>query len=309
MEIGLVSNKILRCISVKTAPEAEDLVSEVVSRTFDAATATWHDLETQESTVSAYVELTREKLIALKRILRAKLKSLSRLEHDVGSLKISARRLKPDDWSKSWKRHFKPIEIGNTLLLKPSWSKRKPRAGAAVLILDPGLSFGTGQHPTTRFCLETLASARTPGSAQSFLDIGTGTGVLAIAAEKLGYVPVKGFDFDPVAIRVARENASENGCEISQFAIQDLLGLPIQSNENYDVICANLIYDVLLEGQKQIINRLKESGILVLAGILTTQFQVISRSYESTGMCLVQKTENGEWTSGSFRFDDQPSSC
>ena len=137
--------------------------------------------------------------------------------------------MRREDWAESWKRHFKPIEIGDALLVKPSWSKRRPRKNQAVVILDPGLSFGTGQHPTTAFCLreivrlklakergrlarefKTRHHADEPSALQSFLDIGTGSGILAIAAAKLGYQPVHAFDFDAEAVRIARANARAN---------------------------------------------------------------------------------------------------
>lgn len=300
-----MSEQTLRCISVSTTLEAEDAICEILFQIFEASAAIWHNLETKVSTISVYAELAQEVLAERKQKLRTRLRELEGFGLNPGSLKISARKVKPEDWSESWKRHFKPIEIGDKLLIKPSWSRRKPQKGAAVVILDPGLSFGTGQHPTTSFCLEELASARAKATPQSFLDIGTGTGVLAIAAEKLGYEPVTGFDFDPVAVRVAKENGDVNRCGIAQFKEQDLLKLAVQTKEKHDVICANLIYDILLEGQKRIVNRLKNSGVLILAGILTTQFPQILQSYESIGMKLIRKKELGEWTSGSFRFDAQ----
>ena len=117
------------------------------------------------------------------------------------------------DWAESWKRHFQPIEIGDRLLIKPSWSKRRARKNQAVVVLDPGLSFGTGQHPTTEFCLSELVRCGKKKAARSFLDIGTGSGILAITAAKLGYSPVHAFDFDPEAVRTARSNASANGVQ------------------------------------------------------------------------------------------------
>ena len=106
----------------------------------------------------------------------------------IGAGKIEIAKVKREDWAESWKRHFHPIEIGKTLLVKPSWSKKRPAKNQAVVILDPGLSFGTGQHPTTSFCLHQIARGRKNGTPRpSFLDIGTGSGILAIAAAKLGY--------------------------------------------------------------------------------------------------------------------------
>ena len=129
----------------------------------------------------------------------------------MGAGKIVTRRVAREDWSESWKRHFKALEIGPTLLVKPGWVRRRARKGQAVVVLDPGLSFGTGNHPTTEYCLRALAAGRRDGERQSFWDVGTGSGILAIAAAKLGYAPVVAMDFDAEAVRVARENARRNG--------------------------------------------------------------------------------------------------
>jgi ribosomal protein L11 methyltransferase len=297
-----VITRTLRCISVITHPEAEEAVSEALFRLFGTGAVIWHNLETGESRVSVYVELAQEDLTKKRRELRAELKEFSKFGLQTGSLKTTAHRVKPEDWAESWKRHFKPIEIGDDLLIKPSWSKRKPRAGAKVIILDPGLSFGTGQHPTTSYCLEQLATARVHDRHQSFLDIGIGTGVLAIAAAKLGYEPVQGFDFDPVAVRIANENADLNLCSSIELWEQDLMKLPVRSKEKFDVICANLIYDVLIAGQQRIINRLNKNGRLILAGILSAQFAQVTGSYRTAGLRLMKSNTEGEWTSGTLQF-------
>lgn len=298
-----MSDKTLRCVSVTTLPEAEEAVGEILFNLFDSSAVTWHNLDSGESTVSVYVELSQRNVIADRRSLRNQLKRLPEFGLATGSLRITARKVKPEDWAESWKRHFKPIEIGDSLLIKPSWSKRKPRAGAKVVILDPGLSFGTGQHPTTSFCLEQLAAAKHIDDRQSFLDIGTGTGVLAIAAAKLGYQPVQAFDFDPIAVRIAQENSDLNDCSEIEYSEQDLLKLPVRSKQKFDVICANLMYDVLIAGQKRIINRLAPNGRLIVAGILTTQFSMVVESYRNAGMQLVKSGCKGEWTSGTLLFD------
>jgi ribosomal protein L11 methyltransferase len=207
------------------------------------------------------------------------------------------------DWAESWKRHFKPIEFGAALLVKPSWSKRRPRKNQAVVVLDPGLSFGTGQHPTTAFCLEQLVTFRQKEQSQSFLDLGTGSGILSIAAAKLGYAPVHAIDFDPAAIRVANANARQNGVfKQLQLDRQDVAKLPQSSRQKYDVICANLISNLLLTEQKRILNYLRRNGALVLAGILKVEFASIRTAYEKAGLRLVGHRVEREWQSGAFVF-------
>jgi ribosomal protein L11 methyltransferase len=218
----------------------------------------------------------------------------------MGSGRIIVKTLPRENWAESWKRHFKPMAIGNSLLVKPSWSRQPPRAGQKVIVLDPGLSFGTGQHPTTGFCLRQLARSRS-GQAQSFLDIGTGSGILAIAAARLGYDPVEAFDFDPESVRVARANARQNRVagQLRLFE-QDLTRLPSQPERQFDFICANLISTLLLQEKKRIVNRLKSGGVLVLAGILKSEFCSVQTTYEKLGLKFFAGRSEKEWRSGAF---------
>ena len=172
-----------------------------------------------------------------------------------------------------------------------------------VVVLDPGLSFGTGQHPTTEFCLKQLVAERRAGEAQSFLDIGTGSGILAIAAAKLGYHPVRAFDFDRAAVRVARDNARRNHV-LNHITVvhADLTRASLDSRARYDFVCANLTADLLLSARDRILKRLQPRGRLVLAGILRTQFAPVARSYGTAGLKLLSAEASREWKSGLFAF-------
>ncbi len=170
-----------------------------------------------------------------------------------------------------------------------------------MVILDPGLSFGTGHHPTTAFCLEQLSTARRSELSQSLLDVGSGSGILSISAAKLGYAPVEGFDFDPDAVRVAQENAKINGVA-PILTRRDLTREPIRSLRRFDVVCANLMYDLLIQERKRILNRVAPGGLLVLAGILQEQFPAVRQAFEQEGWKLVAQRLAGEWRSGAFRF-------
>jgi len=200
------------------------------------------------------------------------------------------------------KKHFPPVEIGGALLLKPSWSRRKPRPGQLELVLDPGLSFGTGHHATTGFCLRQLVKHRPRSEPRSLLDIGMGSGILAIAGAKLGYAPVEAFDFDPESLRVARANAVINGvAESVRLRRQDLGRLPLACRQRYDLVCANLEFDLLVRETRRILNRLKRGGVLVLAGILDRQFAAVRSTYEKSGLVMMASRGQGEWRSGAFR--------
>jgi ribosomal protein L11 methyltransferase len=252
---------------------------------------------------------------------------------DIGSGRIRIQNIPHQDWAESWKRHFKPIEIGHALLIQPSWNKRRPLADQAVVVLDPGLSFGTGHHPTTEFCLRELVAGRGRGQRpsrsmtrdeqqiessdaqttnrarrlmlrlqpRSFLDIGTGSGILAIAAAKLGYRPVHAFDFDPDVLRVARANASANGVSSKiRITRADVTNPPRRLLDNYDVVCANLISTLLIAECRTIAGLVKRAGLLVLAGILKSEFHEVQTAYEPLGFRLVASKTEKEWRSGTF---------
>lgn len=238
--------------------------------------------------------------------LIAGLKTIKAIGLNIGSGKIRVRRVKREDWAESWKKHFQPIEIGAQLLIKPSWIKRKPWKNQAVVVLDPGLSFGTGNHPTTAFCLRELAKGRKPGTPQSFWDVGTGSGILAIAAAKLGYAPVRAMDFDAEAVRIARANAKKNGVlEKIQITRGDITKLPPTSAKKYDFICANLISNLLIAESARIVNRLRAGGLLVLAGILREEFVEVEKACEELGLELARCRSEGEWRSGAWEFKKQ----
>ncbi|MBC8096912.1 MAG: 50S ribosomal protein L11 methyltransferase [Akkermansiaceae bacterium] len=293
-------------ISVVTNPEAEDAVAELIQSLFQEAVSSYTEAETGKTTVASYLS-TKADWPRRRVELRAGLARIKSYGLSLGSGKISFQKIRREDWAESWKRHFKAIEIGSALLIKPSWIKRRPRQGQAVMILDPGLSFGTGQHPTTSFCLRQLVDRRVAGSGKqastkpSFLDVGTGSGILAIAAAKLGYAPIKAFDFDPESIRVARENARKNRVTGRlRLHRADLTKLPHRSSKRYDVICANLISTLLIAERHRILNRLKPTGILIVAGILENEFTQVQRAFEQAGFHLIASRSEKEWRSGAF---------
>jgi ribosomal protein L11 methyltransferase len=240
-----MKQKLLWRISIATTREAEDAVAETLGANLNCAVSSYFHLKTSVSTICAFCE--RRPLAGVYKIISAGLKRIKDCGLKIGSGKITMAKVRREDWAESWKRHFKPIEIGKSLLIKPSWSKRKPRNGQIVVVLDPGLGFGTGQHPTTAFCLHELARCGKFEARRSFLDIGTGSGILAIAAVKLGYSPVRAIDCDPEAVRVARANARANGVEQKlRITRRDVAKLPIHAAKQYDLVCANLISTLLV---------------------------------------------------------------
>ena len=325
------SAKPLWRVSITTTPAAEDAVTELLHRALGQPASSYFDAKTGVNTVTAYLSGKRPWSDRLRESVSAGLQQIKDCGLNVGSGRILAVKVRRENWAESWKRHFQPIEIrfknrrdescespaardqsgtritrpseasGKSLLIKPSWNKRKPRKGQATIVLDPGLSFGTGHHPTTAFCLNAIVQFQKgrdngpgyPDAARqrpcrkppSFLDIGTGSGILAIAAVKLGYSPVLALDFDPEAVRVARANARANRVgQKLKIRRGDVTKLPVGPRRQYDLVCANLISDLLIAERRRIVAALNRTGTLVLAGILKSEFREVQKAYEDLGI-------------------------
>ncbi len=292
----------LRQIGISTAPADEDVVSEVLEGEFSQQPGIYTDAATGVSTVSVYAPLPQSKVAETRALLTRTIAALRAKGHELRPGRVSIRTVPPQDWSESWKRHFKPIEIGPSLLVKPTWSRRAARRDQQVVLLDPGLSFGTGQHATTNFCLTQVAALRKAAHPPTLMDMGTGSGILAIAAAKLGYARVEAFDFDLDCVRITAENAALNGVETEvrpYFA--DVTKLPARTRDQFDVVCANLISDLLIAHRDRILARVRPGGSVVLAGILATQFSEVATAYGAAGWKRVRAKTDREWRSGLFR--------
>ncbi len=289
-------------LSVVVVPEAEEAVAEMLAGVFDRQSAAYVDLTKKLAIVSTYLEKSRKPTKKQLNAVREGLDNISACGLDIGSGEVHVKLLKGADWMESWKRHFVPIDIGGKILVKPGWEKKKPTKGQHEIILDPGVSFGTGHHPTTLFCMKQIVEQRTAGERQSVIDIGCGSGILGIAAAKLGYTNIVCFDYNADSVRSAREN-----CELNKVADQvrptrkDLTKLPVETTRKYDIVCANLIYDLLIAERERITNHLKPDGYLVLAGILETQFPKVNRAFREIGFKLITSEVGGEWKSGAFQ--------
>ena len=284
-------------VSVATTLEAEDAVAEMLGDIFNGAASSYYDVEKKVSRVTVF---TANKISSQNLgMLRESLGRISDCGLEIGTGKVSSGKVRHEDWAESWKRHFRPIEIGRALLVKPGWSKKRPGAGQAVMVLDPGLSFGTGQHPTTMYCLAKIV--KYSKNARSFFDIGTGSGILAIAAAKLGYKRIRAIDFDPEAIRAARANARKNSVlhkmQINQCNVKTL---PAKPKESFDLVCANLISDLQVAERQRIVAQLNYGGILVIAGILDSEFVAVQKEFEKSGLKLISSRGKNEWRSGTF---------
>ena len=288
-------------VRVLTTPEAGESVGALLESIFEMTASVWFEDKSNEARVTVYLE--RASIDSAEQVsLDQGLDKLRAAGVDVGEGSWCVELVKRENWSESWKKHFHPIEVGDRLLVKPEWEEREPRLGQAVVTLNPGMSFGTGHHPTTLFCLEQLVECMPLGGGKSFLDVGTGSGILAISAVKLGYGPVEAWDFDPVAVEVARRNAEQNRLDQAlSFEGQDLTKTP-PGGRQFDLICANLMFDLLLAERTKLASWLAVKGRLVLAGILAEQFAQVEEFYCDLGMELIAVESVKEWRSGAFRF-------
>jgi ribosomal protein L11 methyltransferase len=292
------TNKPLWKLSVRILAENEEAVIEALRDIFGQEPSVYVDAETQSAVAEVYA--SAKPTAALLTHLDDRMEKLRSFGLAAPIRRPTVQHLRAQDWAESWKRHFRPIDIRGRLLIRPSWSKRRARKGQEVVVLDPGLSFGTGQHATTRFCLEQVVKFRRPQEKQSILDIGTGSGILAIAAAKVGYRPVHALDLDPDAVRIAEENLRNNRvADQVQLKCRDVAALKTPKR-GYDLVCANLIYDVLLAHRDRIVAQLSPNGALVLAGILRSQFTSIAKSFKDAGLHIVLSGAEGEWKSGVF---------
>lgn len=204
------------------------------------------------------------------------------------------------DWSEAWKKYFHPIEISDRLLILPSWLENPQRPGQKVLTIDPGMSFGTGQHATTLFCLKVIDKLGAEKAGMSLLDAGCGSGILAIAGSLCGFAPIDAFDFDPDAVMITKENMELN--KVSGFEPVTADAADYQGRaEKYDLVCANILAHLLKSFKTNIASWVKSGGYLALAGILEEEFQSVVDAYTALGFELIEAETLKEWRSGLFR--------
>lgn len=203
--------------------------------------------------------------------------------------------LPDEDWTANWKAHFKPLRVGRRFLICPTWEDAAPCAHDRVLSIDPGRAFGTGHHETTALCLRWLeewAEERDVAELGTLLDLGTGSGILAMAAVLLGYREVVGLDNDPEAIEVAEENVVLNGLQ-GKMTLRT--GSVTGIDGCFDIVVANIQSQPLVEMAREIAKRVKPRGRAVLSGILLDQQAAVRDAYEGSGMIPAGSKTAGEW--------------
>ena len=280
----------VRCVSAELPPEAVGPLFEIIDT--DGFTPTsWHDVETGVCRVDLFPDdpSCMEQAIAALRAAAA----LIGIE-----VKPEVTTIAQSDWAESWKRFFHVEKISDRVVVRPSWETYDAKPGECVITLDPGLSFGTGKHATTQACLKFLDALAAEKQQRSVLDMGCGSGILAIGAKLLGFEDVRGFDNDPDCIRVSDENAEINGVAIP-FALDDLS----HTYPATDIVVANILAPVLIQFAAQVAGSVARGpqSRLVVSGILDEQYAAVRAAYEAQGLEEVESLLIENWRSGLFR--------
>lgn len=213
--------------------------------------------------------------------------------NDLGIInEITVSDCKVEDWQNNWKQYFHPMPIGKKLLIRPIWIDDYDANGRKVLNIEPGLAFGTGSHPTTKLCLETLENYVKDDS--TVLDIGCGSGILSIAALLLGAKSALGVDIDALAVKTAKENARENGFDESKFrAVQGNLSDKVSGK--FGVIVANIVADIIIKFNKEVGAFLEDGGIYITGGIIDTREDEVLASFAENGFTVIERKEDNGW--------------
>ncbi|MFL5760470.1 MAG: 50S ribosomal protein L11 methyltransferase [Thermomicrobiales bacterium] len=213
----------------------------------------------------------------------------------VSDLVLTPRR--EEDWANSWKAHYRPLRVGRRIVVRPPWQDYQPKGDEIVVELDPGMAFGTGTHPSTRLCLLGLEDEIKPGDR--VFDIGTGSGILAISAAKLGAGQVDAVDTEPIAVRSTRENANRN-CVAIRVA-EGSAGPNQPFPGQYDLVLANIIARVLTDIAAGVVAAVKPGGTAILAGIIESKERTVREAYEQRGLAFFRREQIEDWVSLVYR--------
>ncbi|MFY0942971.1 50S ribosomal protein L11 methyltransferase [Clostridioides difficile] len=235
----------------------------------------------EEKNVMEFVEIIKQKVLGLKDF-----------GIDIGEGSVSLDQVNEADWANAWKAYYKPTKVGQRVVVKPTWEDYAMQEGDLIIELDPGMAFGTGTHETTSMCIRELEKYVNKDS--KVFDIGCGSGILAIAAAKLGAKEVVAVDLDEVAVKVAKENILENKVEKSVSVMHGNLTDVIK--DKADVIVANIIADIIKILAKDVQNFMKEDAIFISSGIILDKVEEVKESLIENGFEIVEVQKLGEWS-------------
>lgn len=310
--------KVWHELTVRTAEEAVEMVSHYfhergaggvvieesgsLQRERDTSLGQWYELPLNDipegqANVQAYFADAKAAEEAADGV-RALLEELKTYPVETGPGDISIREVKEEDWANGWKQYFKPVRISERLVVKPSWEDYEAAPGEIVLELDPGMAFGTGTHATTSLCLRALEKRVRPG--MKVIDVGTGSGILAIAAARLGADRVLALDLDPVAVSSARDNVKLGGLDHRiEVRESDLLQAVRESRTAdvlpADLIVANLLAEIVLSFVPDVVRALAPGGLYITSGIIARKADEVRDALVKAGFAVEAVDTEGDW--------------
>ena len=280
-------------------PNMEDIVSDICFNNLACegvvlAEETYKDLvmtATTEGTLRVFLSEVNENPVEILKTERELLKSRGFSDEELGSWEVSLDEKENQDWSKKWKEKWTVTHVTDNIAVVPSWLNYEPKENEITITLDPGCAFGTGTHQTTQLCMKALEKYLKKGDTMA--DIGTGSGILAILAKKLGASTAYGCDNDDTVIGVAIENANKNNEIDCKFELKTADKL----TEKYDFVCANILHNVLFEIMGDLKNIMKDDGILSLSGILNEKKEVVLDAIKRENLKIIDTLEQDQWIS------------
>ena len=205
---------------------------------------------------------------------------------------ISVSGVNEEDWANSWKDYYKPIKIGDKIVIVPAWEKYEAQDGEIIVRMDPGMAFGTGTHETTRLVIKFLEKYIKKGMRVA--DVGCGSGILAICASKLGAAECKAYDIDPVAVKVANENIKDSGLTNVSCEVSDLLR-QVDKSQPYDVICANIVADIIIRMMPDVGALMNENSVILASGIIVERSQDVISAFDEHGFKVAERIDENGW--------------
>ena len=285
-------------LKISINPEIEDIVSDICFTNLACegvvlAEETYKNLvmtSTTEGTLRVFLTDIYENPIEILKTERDLLKSRGFSDEELGSWEITLDEKENQDWSKKWKEKWTVTQVTGKISVVPSWLDYVPKENEITITLDPGCAFGTGTHQTTQLCMKALEKYLKKGDTMA--DIGTGSGILAILAVKLGAKSAYGCDNDDTVIDVAKENAEINkvNCKFELTTADNL-------TKKFDFVCANILHNVLFEIMGDLKNIMKDNGILSLSGILNEKKEVVLEAINRENLKIIDTLEQDQWIS------------
>ena len=219
-----------------------------------------------------------------------KLVELKEMGIDLGEAKVEHEKMYEEDWANTWKQYYKPSKVGKKIVVKPIWEEYEQKEGELVVNLDPGMAFGTGTHETTRMCIQALEKYVKEES--TVFDVGCGSGILAIAAAKLGAKLAVGVDLDPVAVESSIENVGYNNLNNIEILHGNLVEV---IDGKADIVVANILAEIICILTDDVKRVMKDGGVFITSGIIHDRVDMVCEKLEATGFEVIEKNRDGEW--------------